>query len=75
MANPDLNYYFVPVFLLTLGELSSSTTRWHGFPQTGICTDFGFQKPESRDLAVQTLGLQPGSFSKLFLKESLSLQN
>ena len=27
MASPDLNYYFVPVFLLTLGELSSTDLR------------------------------------------------
>ena len=30
-------------------------------------------KTEDWNLAVQTLGLQPGSFSRLFLRESLSL--
>ena len=34
-----------------------------------------FSKTEVWDLAVQTLGLQPGSFSRLFLRESLSLEN
>ena len=39
-----------------------------------VCTSLMVSENKDWDLAVQTLGLQPGSWSRLFLGESLSLE-